>query len=389
MKKRYTYKLRPGTAAESFLIKEYSRCRWVWNECQHIFSSQRYENTAQLDKMLTEARKGFTWLREGSSVAQQQIIRNFGKAATAFFKGTSGKPKKKKRKGQKISLTYTKRGFSIRDGALKLPHKTIIPVVWSRDLPSEPTSATIYQDSCDDWFVSFIVEVPDPPEVKKPDGKHLGTDFNVSITVVATDSEYDLDFVSQVKKHERNYAKYQKRMAKHREEQKWKSYKNAKRKAAKEKRAEKRKREDRYRKYAKKVAINHSHVAIDDLKVSFMTKTTMAKKTYDASIYTLKKFLQEACDKWGTKYELVNPRNTTQDCSSCGSRAKTHVDLSQRTYHCDNCGLTMCRDRNSAFNVLNGAGFNPTPHEAVRLGILKGLSVLRYAELADGGIPLL
>lgn len=35
---------------------------------------------AQLDKLLTEARGAMAWLREGSSVPQQQVIRDFAKS---------------------------------------------------------------------------------------------------------------------------------------------------------------------------------------------------------------------------------------------------------------------------------------------------------------------
>jgi putative transposase len=32
-----------------------------------------------------------------------------------------------------------------------------IPVVWSRELPSDPTSVRVYQDSLGHWFASFVV----------------------------------------------------------------------------------------------------------------------------------------------------------------------------------------------------------------------------------------
>lgn len=36
---------------------------------------------ARLDRMLTEARNRNTWLGDGSSVPQQQLVRDFGKSA--------------------------------------------------------------------------------------------------------------------------------------------------------------------------------------------------------------------------------------------------------------------------------------------------------------------
>ena len=42
---------------------------------------------------------------------------------------------------------------------------------------------------------------------------------------------------------------------------------------------------------------------------------------------------------------------TTKLCSNCGSR-KEDITLSDRIYKCDNCGLIIDRDLNSAINIL-------------------------------------
>src|SRR3954452_4270201 len=87
---RYTYRLRVSSPARTALAAEWHRCRWVWNECVaksravHLHNKAAGENQtcgpAQLDRMLTEARKVTPWLREGSSVVQQQVIRDFGRS---------------------------------------------------------------------------------------------------------------------------------------------------------------------------------------------------------------------------------------------------------------------------------------------------------------------
>ena len=47
----------------------------------------------------------------------------------------------------------------------------------------------------------------------------------------------------------------------------------------------------------------------------------------------------------------VNPKNTSKICSRCGN-IKNKLSLSQRTYICENCGLTINRDINAALNIL-------------------------------------
>ncbi|WP_203694143.1 hypothetical protein, partial [Catellatospora coxensis] len=76
---RYTYRLRVSSTAEKLLNSEWDRCRWIWNECvarsQAVHAHNRAHpedkltcGPAQLDKMLTEARKTTPWLAQGSSV---------------------------------------------------------------------------------------------------------------------------------------------------------------------------------------------------------------------------------------------------------------------------------------------------------------------------------
>ena len=48
---------------------------------------------------------------------------------------------------------------------------------------------------------------------------------------------------------------------------------------------------------------------------------------------------------------LVNPRDTTKMCSSCGKLVEK--TLSERMHSCPNCGLVMDRDRNAAINILH------------------------------------
>ncbi len=102
--------------------------------------------------MLTEARRSMAWLREGSSVPQQQVIRDFAKsrpkalkdiAARLPMRGRAGMPRIKRKHEAAPSLNYTTRGFRLKDGRLRLAGGIVLTVVWSRDLPSAPTSVRV------------------------------------------------------------------------------------------------------------------------------------------------------------------------------------------------------------------------------------------------------
>ncbi len=134
---RYTYRLRTSSTAHTALLAEWNRCRWIWNECvakskavhlrnKSTSSGKQTCGPAQLDKMLTEARAMTPWLRDGSSVPRQQIIRDFGKSRAKAQKDIkdglpakqrAGMPKWKKKRDAAPTLNYTKRGFRLKDGA--------------------------------------------------------------------------------------------------------------------------------------------------------------------------------------------------------------------------------------------------------------------------------
>jgi len=48
----------------------------------------------------------------------------------------------------------------------------------------------------------------------------------------------------------------------------------------------------------------------------------------------------------------VDPRNTTQRCSSCGLIPEKRIKLDVRIYECSNCGLIIDMDHNAALNIL-------------------------------------
>ncbi|AUA14146.1 hypothetical protein CFP59_06324 [Streptomyces malaysiensis subsp. malaysiensis] len=171
---RYTHRLRVSSTAGVALLAEWDRCRWIWNECvakskaTHLHNKttlgKRTCGPAQLDRMLTEARERTPWLREGASVPQQQVIRDFGRSRAKAHKDIrerlpqrqrAGMPKWKKKREALPTLNYTRRGFRLRDDRLHLAGGIVLTVVWSRDLPAEPSSVRVYQDSVGHWYCSF------------------------------------------------------------------------------------------------------------------------------------------------------------------------------------------------------------------------------------------
>lgn len=361
MKQRYTYKLRPGAEATSLLQRQAGACRWVWNMCVERFNKREDTSQSSLMRHLTELRHTEEWLGKQPVVPQQQVVRDLIAAKNAFFKGVRKSPKFKKKQASLPSLNYTKRGFSItKDGRLRLAGGITIPVVWSRELPSEPSSVRVFQDPTGWWFASFVVEAENAVHPREGDGA-IGIDWGVKTPATTTNTDFDLGYTPRVKDNEKALARYQRRMARHRISKQWDSYKKTKKKAAKLQRRLKNQRKEQSRKWAQSVAKNHATIAAEDFKPKFLSANSrLAKKAADNAIGMLKSELENAAKKYDCNLILVNPKYTTMDCSRCGARTKSRLELHIRTFACEHCGLTLDRDINAARNMLNRAGFNPT-----------------------------
>lgn len=370
---RYTFRLRPSSAARSALSREWDRCRWVWNQCvaqsRAAHKAEVECGPARLDRMLTGWRREGEWLREGGSVPQQQVIRDFARSRGKALKDRkaslpmwrrAGMPRFKKKGLADPTLNYTRRGFRLLNGRLHLAGGISLTVVWSRELPSDPSSVRVYRDILGHWYASFVVraEVLSLPET----GAVIGVDWGVKETATTTSDAHDLPHPEHGRKSAAKLAGYQRMMARRKAQRGQaasKGYRQAKRQVAKAHKKIARQRQDTARKWARRVVEDFDGLAVEDFSPKFLAKSTMARKAADAAIASTKNELINMARKHGRDLRLVHPAYTTMDCGRCGARAKHALPLSERTYTCTACGAVCPRDKNSARVMLVRAGLNP------------------------------
>lgn len=324
---RYSYRLRVSSTALTGLSAEWARCRWVGNACVTMSrkahdlnksaTDMRTCGPARLDKMLTEARTALGWLREGSSVPQQQTIRDFGESRAKAFKDIkaklpvrqrAGMPRTKRKRDALPSLNHTRRGFRLKDGRPHLAGGIALTVVWSRSLPADPTSVRVYRERLGHGYASFVVETATQPLPATE--RAIGIDWGVNQTAITTSDAHDLPHAQHGRNAATRLARHQKQMAR--------------RKPARGKAASK-----GYRTAA------------------------------DAAISATRAALTEMARKHGRIVHLVHPARTTMDCAQWGARTKRALPLSERTCACTACGAVSPRDKNSARVMLVRAGLNP------------------------------
>ncbi|CAM5470144.1 RNA-guided endonuclease InsQ/TnpB family protein [Streptomyces narbonensis] len=385
---RYTYRLRVSSTAQAALQAEWDRSRWVWNECvaksKHVHERNKATGEretcgpAQLDRMLTQARRHTPWLREGSSVPQQQIIRDFGAARAKAQKDIkdrlpthrrAGMPRYKRKRETDPSLNHTRRGFRVKDGCLWLAGGIVLRVVWSRELPADPSSVRVYRDVIGHWHCSF--GVPAQVEPLPATGRVIGVDWGVKETATTTSDAHDLAHAEYGRKAQPRLTRYDRMMARRKPKKGGaasKGYREAKQLRAKQCKKAARRRVDTARKWAKRVVRDHDAIAVEDFRPKFLAKTTMARKAADAAIGITKRVLIEMGRKHGRTVHLVHPAYTTMDCAQCGARAKHVLPLGMRVYTCSVCGVSSPRDKNSARVMLVRAGLCPAGAEDIRPG---------------------
>jgi len=93
-------------------------------------------------------------------------------------------------------------------------------------------------------------------------------------------------------------------------------------------------------------------VYAEDLCVSGLARTRLAKSVHDASWSQLLRLIEEKAARYGRTFARIGRfEPTSQMCSACGVKDGPKP-LRVRTWTCAACGTTHDRDVNAAKNVL-------------------------------------
>ena len=129
------------------------------------------------------------------------------------------------------------------------------------------------------------------------------------------------------------------------------------------------------------IAETYSVVCVEDLNVAGMVKNRhLARSVSDAALGEFRRQLEYKTTRTGAVLRVVDrwfPSSKT--CSNCGV-VKAKLSLSERTFNCDACGLSIDRDVNAAINICV-AGSAPETLNA------RGEDV-RRADLVSGNADL-
>jgi len=357
MKTAYKFRIYPNKQWESVGVLTLETCRHLWNNAladRRNTWKQEHKSTSYEDQaaILTLEKKDNPHLQGVFSQVEQDVLRRLKKAFDNFFRRVREHAKKKgyprfKAEGRYNSFTYPQSGFKLEGTRLILSKfPCAVRVFLHRSIEGVVKTCTIKRDGTGRWYVIFTTERDTPDKVAIQTA--VGVDLGISHAVATSDGE-TFDYPKYYVQAEKKHRAAQKTL--HRRKLGSKNRKKAAIRVAEVSRRVVNQRDEFLHKVTRQLVDSADAIIFEDLSIGNMLKNHhLAKHISDVSWGKLVQFTRSKAERAGKSVVLVDPRNTSQNCSGCG----THVlkVLAERTHMCPKCGLTLDRDHNAALNIL-------------------------------------
>jgi putative transposase len=359
---RYAYRIYPTPDQQQMLARTFGCARVVFNDALQVWHDAHEHGIKLTDsevrtRVTSEAKHAphRAWLGEVAHVALGESFRDASRARRNWFASLSGKragrkvgaPRFKSKRG-KQSIRLARNGFSLRpNGTLYVVKVGDLEVRWSRDLPSVPSSVTVTREPDGRYYASFVVDRAAEPFPPAP--KDVGIDLGLTTLAVTSDGQ-KIPNPRRMKAREKVLARAQRRLA--RKQKGSNNRRKAVRKVAVLHRKVRNSRADYLHKTAVRLVRDNQAVYVEDLAVSGLARTRLAKSVHDASWGKLVRLVEGKAERHGRAVVKVDRWfPSSQICSACGIKDGPKP-LSVRAWTCPACGTTHDRDVNAARNIL-------------------------------------
>ncbi|MCL5881096.1 MAG: transposase [Candidatus Thermoplasmatota archaeon] len=355
MFKAYTFRLYPDEEQQILLEKHFGSCRFVWNHFLD-FRNKRYVETGKgmsyrdMSVLLPALKEEKEWLNDVNSLSLQQELMHLDSAFHGFFKKISQYPAfKKKKTGGSFTVPQH---FTVNDNHLAIPKfKNPLRLFMHRNIEGEMRSLTISKTPSGKYYASILAEtgikIPEPVKIEA--GTSTGIDVGITAFLTTSDG-MQIHNPKNLKKSEKKLAILQKRLSR-----KQKGSKNRNKAGVKVAKAQEHianQRMDFHNKVSDAMLKAYDTVITEDLNVSGMMKNHhLARSIADAGWSSFVTMLKtKALSRGKNIIEIGRFDPSSRMCSNCGN-IKHDLKLSDRTYNCDICGLSIDRDLNAAINI--------------------------------------
>ena len=324
-------------------------------------------------KKLTVAREKYADFREVPQDMQVCALERMDKAFDGFYRRCQngatkkGYPRHRKRiksmtwklrmykvKNKSTGEYERERNNPIRETAwkhdrLKVPKLGEVKIYMHRPIQGDPTQVTLVKKASG-WYANITCELPDTPKVEPTDAIAVDVGTTHYLTTSKGEKEDNPRWYRQVegllRKHSKAFSRKKKGSHRWRKQQHTLALHH-------ERTANKRK--DFIGKIVYKLYHHKENNVLiaEDLSVSNMVQNQyLSKSISDASWAKFFEWCGNIAERDGFHFHQVDPKNTSQTCSSCGKKSQKKLSLAIRTFCCQYCGTTLDRDHNAALNIL-------------------------------------
>ena len=365
-------RLKPTPEQEQKLWQSVRTARFVYNwtlnrQEENYKNGGKFISDNELRKEITQLKKGeLSWLNQVSNNVAKQAVKDCCVAYKNFFTGKTKKPRFKSRKKSKPS-------FYNDNVKLKVKEKSVLieKVGWIKTNEQIPISVkyTNPRISHDGkyWYLSVGVE-PSLEDVQLTDVS-LGIDVGIKDLAICSDGQVfkNINKTKVVRKLEKRLKRLQKQVSrKYGMNKKQLQGGESRCQFAKTNNIIKLEREIRLlHRRLKNIRSNHIHqttnqivktkpsrIVMETLNIRGMMKNKhLSKAIQKQGSNEFKRQIQYKCEKHGIEFvEADKWYPSSKTCSCCGN-VKVKLSLSERTYHCEACGMSIDRDLNASINL--------------------------------------
>lgn len=356
MRKTFKYKAKINKSTEYNVLDWLWKCRTLYNLCleqRRLVYGQSRKNLSLYDQKreLPRFKKVFPEFGSVNAQCLQNVVIALDRAFQSFFRRLKQGQKPGFPRFKSVtrfnSFTLTQTGWKLDGRNLYIRNVGRFKLFLSRPIEGCVKTITIKKTPDGKWFVTFSCDNV-PPNPLPSTGKQIGLD--VGITSFLTDSNGEkIDNPKYFRQGEKILKKQQRKLARRKKGSV--GSKQAKRLVAKSYEKIMNQRIDFLHKIANHYIKNFDLIVIEKLQIKNMVKNKyLSKSITDAGWGTFGNFLAYKAESVGRKIVKVDPKNTSQQCSSCGKIVKKSLKV--RIHSCSFCNLVIDRDENAALNIL-------------------------------------
>ena len=356
VKKSFQFRIHPTKKQETLLRNTLEQCRRLYNhllEQRKLSWEEEKKGLSLYDQINTfpVLKERVPELRVVHSQVLQNVAVRIDLAFKAFFRrikqGIDPGCPRFRGCGRYDSFTYPQNGWRINDKSVSLSKIGKVKTIFHRPIEGCVKTCTVRRTATGKWFVSFSCEIG--LNLLPTNDLSVGLDAGLTSFIILSNGE-KVDNPHFFKTEEKTLAKAQRKLSK--QAKGTKKRHKARKVVARVYERITNKRRDFTHKLSSKLVNTYGTIVIEDLSINDMQKDNFRcinKGIADVAWGNFFNLLTYKAEYAGRSVVKVNPAYTSQTCSRCGYRQK--MPLSNRTFQCPCCSLSLDRDHNAAINI--------------------------------------